>query len=175
MKGSLFSKKVKDSADIDSLTKSFGTTEGRTDTIGSTLTTNSSSSSSSDNLKSITSSLSSLSHSLLPHKHSHHHHHRHQHQHSTSSNNSIELPEDPIEFAFLAFNTLLSYPGPTIDSLRNEILPLFFHELYVHRVNTRETDLAGMLNIIENVFRSRFKKVSLRIKGDGIIDKDGSA
>lgn len=175
MKGFSFSQKTKDSADIDSLTKAFSITH-----TNSSLSSNSSNSISSGGS---TSKLSSLSHSLLPHKHPHgHHHHHHSHHHSSSSSlNQIGgtswlpnvLPTNPIEFVILSFQLLLSVPGPTIKELKEDLIPLLFWENYLHRANTREVNINGLLDIIESVFRARFKTLKFRVKNE-LIDNDGS-
>lgn len=184
MKGFSFSQKTKDSADIDALAKAFLIPH----TTNSSLSSNSSTSTSSGGGGS-SSRLSSLSHSLLPHKHphGHHHHHHHSHHHSDSSSSLNQsgigpgggwlpnnLPTNPIEFVTLAFQLLLSVPGPTIKELKEDIIPLLFWDGYLHRANTREVGIDGLLAVLDDVLRARFKTLKFRVKNE-LIDNDGSA
>ncbi|KAK4696715.1 hypothetical protein P7C70_g8327, partial [Phenoliferia sp. Uapishka_3] len=138
------------------------------------------------------SSLSSLSHSLLPHRHSKdllptlttssiaststtsskhkpHKHHNPHHHHS----HKAPPPLTPVALAEMALTALLTTPGPSCEELRTEILPEFYHEGYAHRVNTREVGMDGLCEVI-GMFRRKFKTVRVRFKSN-LMDQDGTA
>ncbi|KAK4055975.1 hypothetical protein OIO90_002969 [Microbotryomycetes sp. JL221] len=81
---------------------------------------------------------------------------------------------DPIGLAQLCLSTCLTIPGHSIDELQQSIIPALFHVPgYSHRVNCRECDAAGLLEIIK-FLRSKFSKMRIRFRSQ-LMDQDGTA
>ncbi|KAK4049035.1 hypothetical protein OIV83_004396 [Microbotryomycetes sp. JL201] len=81
---------------------------------------------------------------------------------------------DPIGLAQLGLSVCLSVPGYPIEEMERVIIPALFHVPgYSHRVNCRETDYAGLLEIVK-FLRTKFSKIRLRFKSE-LMDQDGTA
>jgi hypothetical protein len=126
----------------------------------------SSTTSSTSSTSSSRTSLSSLTHSLLPHKH------HTSHKLAKHPALSFVEPETPAALVHLAMECLLTIPGPPLEDLR-VIMGKLYHTAYSHRVNCREMGLEGLFDLIQH-FRGRFRVLKVRFK-QTMMDQDGTA
>ncbi|KAM0787381.1 hypothetical protein ACM66B_003466 [Microbotryomycetes sp. NB124-2] len=88
----------------------------------------------------------------------------------------FERPHDlePIGLAQLGLSVCLTVPGYPLEEMEQVIIPALFHVPgYSHRVNCRETDHAGLLEIVK-FLRTKFSKLRIRFKTE-LMDQDGTA
>ncbi|KDE04317.1 hypothetical protein MVLG_05271 [Microbotryum lychnidis-dioicae p1A1 Lamole] len=103
-----------------------------------------------------------------------HHGSSHSGKHSSSpAPEPFILPRDPIALCEAAMSSILTVPGPPIEQLKKEIWPQLFHIAYEHRVNTREVNLDGLVEIVE-FLRGRYQSARLRFRSH-LMDMDGTA
>lgn len=96
------------------------------------------------------------------------------HKRPSHFNFEYKEPQTPLELCEMAVRLVFTNPGPSCQELREVYFPRLFHSSgYAHRVNCREVDLNGLLDIIEFV-RTKWKHSHIRIKSD-LVDQDGTA